>query len=236
MLIMASLISVTSCSKDDDDRPDIPKKISMTVGDVYSFEYQGDWASTKPFVATVDENGAVTAVRAGEAKIYSAELGLKCDVTVVPEYTLYDEPITEWGISKSDLIKKRGTPDAFLETSIAYQTNNDATTLEMYIFEDNTLSMAAVDVNTLYTEELLEHLSQRMLPAYYDEEEYIIYFIDAETLEDAETVVLAQLYEEDGYWLVAYMPNISTRGVSNFEDLYKNVKSQFDSFSAKMKF
>ena len=100
----------------------------------------------------------------------------------------------------------------------------------MYIFEDNLLASSAIAVATSYTEELLEHLSQRSIPVAVDLENFSLYFIDAETFEDAETIIWAQLFNEN-YWLVMYMytQNTISRSAVNQNELFERLKSKVES-------
>ncbi len=227
MLTLASLVGFCSCSSDDkEESVNLPTSKSMWVGDVYDLQYKSNWVSNNTFVASVSNNGVITANRAGTANIYSN--AHSCQVTVHPNVTLYKEPITEWGITQSNLINKRGKADSSSSTAVAYNLNSDITPYEMYSFENGKLSAAVIVVSTLYTEYMLEHLSDRYEPAYADSDELTAVFINAETLEQTSTTITTTYYNSS-YWMVVYMPfNKSSRSTAAKTEIFEFVKSELD--------
>lgn len=229
MLLITSILCFTACSGDNkEERPNIPTSRYMKVGEDFNLGYQSDWVSSNTFAATVDNMGIITAVRKGTANIYSTSKDLSCFISVSPSYTLYNEPITDWGLSKSRIKSRKGTPDNETSTVFTYNTNSTITPIEMYLFEDNQLAASAIVVKTSYTDELVEHLSQRFKPATVDIENYRLYFIDAETISETEIAVVAQLYNTS-YWLVMYSEYTSTRSVTNNTELFDTMISELKS-------
>lgn len=228
MLSIASFVGFTSCSSDDkeDVTLNLPSSKSMKVGDVYDMQYKSDWTSNNTFVASVDNNGVVTANRVGTANIYSN--AHRCQVTVSANVTLYNEPITEWGITQSYLISKRGTPYSSTSSAVAYDLNSDITPFEMYSFENNKLTAAIVLVSTTYTESMLDHLSERFKPVYVDSEDLTALFINAESVYEAKTTIVTTLYNTK-YWAVMYMLNDgSSKARSTQADKIKELKLELD--------
>ena len=180
-------------------------------------------------MATVDGAGVITAKRAGTAEISAYNLSQKCSVNVVASYTLYDEPVTKWGISKSELKRLKGTPDSDTGTAYGYNCNSSYAPMEMYMFENNKLTSSVKLVKTTYTDQLVDHLMQRYKALTVDTEKYNIYFIDEETLNKANTAVVASLYNTS-YWMVVYMPNPSnTRGSVDKEALFDSFRKEIES-------
>lgn len=227
MLFITSIVCFTACSNEE-ELPNIPTSRYMKVGESFNLGYASNWVSSNTFAATVDNEGVVSAVRKGEANIYSTDKDLSCYISVSPSYTLYNDPISQWGISKNSVISKKGTPNSETSTLLTYNTSSTITPIEMYLFENNSLKASAIVVKTSYTDELVEHLSQRFKPAAVDVENYSLYFIDGETLSTTETYVLAQLYNTS-YWLVMYSQNTSTRSAVNQNELFEIVKSEIES-------
>lgn len=227
MLMLASLVGISSCSDDDkEENLNLPSTKSMKVGDVYDMQYQSNWVSNNAFVASVNNNGVVTANRVGTANIYSN--AHSCQVTVSANVTLYQEPITEWGVTQSYLTNKRGKPYSSTSDAVAYDLNSDITPYEMYTFENGKLSGAVIIVSTLYTETMLEHLSDRYKPAYANSQELTAIFINAETLEQASTAVMTNYYNSS-YWMVVYMPyDKSSRSSIAQTKFLEFVKSELD--------
>lgn len=230
MLIMASLLCNFSCSSDDeeDEKIRVPSSCQLKVGEKFNLGYQGNWVSKNPFSATVDFNGIVSAVRQGSAIVQIKEKKLTCNITVSPSYTLYTEPITQWGLSRSSIINKKGTPDSSSSTVIGYKNSSTIVPLEMYLFEDDKLSSSAVVVKTTYTSELIEHLSQRFMPATVDMDNYRLYFLDAETLSESKNVVVADLYNTS-HWLVMYMQKPDTKSIVDEKALFNSFSSLLNS-------
>ena len=213
MLIMASMLCVfCSCSKEEEKEevlPDIPTTIGLKVGETYELKYTSNWESSKSFVATVDSNGLITAKKVGEAVVSVPSKPLNCLVKVSANYTLYNEPITNWGISKKEVKNIKGTPDSETDDALGYSCNSSYAPMEMYMFENNKLNASVVLVKTNYTEQLVKHLMQRYTPIGIDTENYNIYFINEETFSNAETAIIATLYNTT-YWMVMYLTNTTT--------------------------
>jgi hypothetical protein len=228
MLTIASLVGFTSCSGDDkeDGTLNLPSSKSMKVGDVYDMQYKSNWASNNTFVASVDNNGVVTANRVGTANIYSN--AHRCQINVSANITLYQEPITDWGITKSNLINRKGNADATSASSVAYYLDSEIAPMEMYSFEDNKLTAAVVLVSTNYTEYMINHLSERFKPVYVDSEDLTALFINAESLDEAKTTIVTTLYNTK-YWAVMYMLNDgSSKARSTQADKIKELKLELD--------
>lgn len=228
MLLAASVVCLTACSGDDEEvRPNIPAGRDMKVGETYNLGYKAQWESSNKYAATVNNEGVVSAVRKGIAKIYSRQENLWCIVSVTPSYTLYNEPIMQWGISKNSLKSQKGTPDQESSEVLTYKTGNSVVPIEMYLYENNELTSSAVAVKTTYTEEMVEHLVQRYVPVELDVENYHAYFVSPTPSGEVEMYVLNQLYNTS-YWLVMYAKSSSstTRSASEQAELFEKMKAE----------
>ena len=229
MLLAASVVCLTACSGDEEEvRPKIPSSRNMKVGETFKLGYETQWESSNKHVATVNSAGVVTAERQGTTKIYSGQENLSCMVSVVPSYTLYNEPIMQWGISKNSIKSQKGTPVQVTSTVLGYETGNTIAPLEMYMFENDRLSSAAVIVKLAYAEEMVEHLVQRYVPVKLDLEDYNVYLVDPAPSGERKVYVLVQAYNKS-YCLVLYM-NVSdstTRSDSDRTELLERMMKEF---------
>lgn len=210
LMLAASLFCLASC-KEEVETPEIkvPASLEMKVGESYDLKVTSEWVSTNEYVASVTPAGVITANVQGEANILSNSSDLSCKVTVIPSYTLYAEPLMEWGITVDNLKSKKGTPESEEDGILTYMVESNVIFSEMYMFEEEVLTASAVILNSEFTDEMAAHLGQRYLVVDVDTETYTMIFVDTKE----ETMVYAQLYaEEEGsepYWIVSYMPLVS---------------------------
>ncbi len=228
MLLAASVVCLTACSGDEEEvRPKIPSSRNMKVGETFKLDYETQWESSNKHIATVNSAGVVTAERQGTAKIYSGQENLSCMVSVVPSYTLYNEPIMQWGISKNSIKSQKGTPVQVTSTVLGYETGNTIAPLEMYVFENDRLCSAAVIVKLTYSEELVDHLVQRYVPVSLDSESGAATFVEPLPSGERKTAVEVQVYNTS-YWLVMYLNSSSstTRSASEQAELFEKMKEE----------
>ena len=206
LMLAASLFCFASC-KEGDETPEIkvPASLEMKVGESYDLKVTGEWVSTNESVATVTTAGVISAKVQGEANIHNNS-DLSCNVTVIPSYTLYAEPLMDWGITVDNLKSKKGTPEAEEDGILTYMVESNVIFSEMYMFEEEVLTASAVILNSEFTDEMAAHLGQRYLVVDVDAETYTMIFVDTKE----ETMVYAELYADeegsDPYWIVSYMP------------------------------
>lgn len=222
LLIFMGVALFSSCSDDKEDSAiSIPTTNSIPVGSSFSFGLSGNWSSSNNFVASVDNDGNVKAEHVGECIISNGNHN--CIVTVTPKSNLIKEPITEWGISKPQLISKCGTDYQESGTAIGYKTNSNIAPMIMYSFDSyNRLSSSVVMVKTAYTSELVDFLIERYRPVTMDGYDY--YFVNGYSSQSISTVIGMGLYKYDkDYWMVLYMPYSSSSRSSEAIDLASNL-------------
>ena len=221
MLAAASMLCVTSCSHTDKDViPNIPSEYNLRVGQTRSLEYRANWESDNPFVATIDQMGNITANKIGTARVSAKNLP-SCLVKV-SGYSLYDEPIIEWGISYSQLVSRLGKPYSDDGKNVLYLTDNDAVPGVQYTFKNGGLETVAIGVKSSYSESLAKHLTQRYQPITIKDNYF--YFIDAEKPSLAKTVVVATLYNLNAFGVV-YTRYNHTKSNLNDEDILDMMKN-----------
>lgn len=178
-------------------------EVGLTVIDNHS---DVSWSTDNEFVASVDNNGIVTAEHVGTTTI-TAKDGKDeayCSVSVTPEYYTYNEPIMDWGCSKQTIISKKGTPDNNQSDVIAYIQSESKAIVEMYKFEYGKLVMSYVVLPLNFANtDVANFLIERYLPVTMtDSGAYG--FINAMTLEEA--TLLVALMIEDTAIIVGYAP------------------------------
>lgn len=230
MLLVASVVCLTACSGDEKEvRPKIPSSRNMKVGESFNLGYKADWASANKFAATVNSDGVVIAEREGTARIYSASENLSCNIFVTASFTLYNEPIKQWGISKSSVKSQKGTPSNETSTTFFYNTGSAAAPIEGYQFEGNSLTSSIVLVKTAYSSEIAKHLIQRYAPVTMDSDEGSYYFADAISPNSPNTLVLLQYYNSS-YLAVLYAKysGSTVRSSSSQAVLFEKMKAELN--------
>lgn len=239
LLIGVSLsLLFVSCSKDDEVDKLITLESSaktLFFGDEYQIEATSNtpilYSSEDEYHAHVSEPGLVTARFIGETNIVLSNGNDRktVSITVKPQINLYPDPNLEFGISRSALITKYGTPDAESETTILYNNYSNAAAAVMYLFdENNKLKNTAVMVKTAYNSNLGTFLVERYLPIDMDN----LLFVNALRPEDATLLIGADLYDIS-YWLVLYVPYSSIRMSSQVKAI-QNL-SEFDNLIHQLK-
>lgn len=173
-----------------------------------------NWTSSNEFVASVSSLGAsvgtITANHIGTATIKATEgkaTGI-CNVTVSPQYYLYDEPITEWGVSKQTIKNRLGTPYQETDNSLTYSLDQSKGIVAMYIFENGYLNSVVVGLaltNTTISYYLLERYQA------YGKSDDIYFFGNALKMEEASLMVAMSI--QSSVLMVVYMPNSTSSNV-----------------------
>ncbi|HOO69758.1 MAG: hypothetical protein BWX93_01514 [Bacteroidetes bacterium ADurb.Bin139] len=124
-----------------------------------------------------------------------------------PLSDLYPTPVLEFGISKTDLVHRLGTPDKSTKDGIVYANYSTEAPYVMYVFENEQLSGAGVLVRSSCTKPLATYLVERYLPVSTEGEYY--YFINTPS-EQEPTMVVAVTLSKSKFWSVMYLPGSKT--------------------------
>lgn len=223
-LLFISLLALsTSCSKSDPDTLVLStSELSLQRGQSYQISVPSrsalSYETANEFHAVVSADGLVKAGYVGETDITvrNAEDKKELKVAVLPNHTLYEEPLNDFPLTKSQIIAKLGKPDYENGETIGYYSTSRINPIKMYLFDANqTLKSSAAAVSTTFSAELGKHLVERYLPV--ASRDYTLMFIDALTLNKAKKVVGASLSDSQT-WLVIYMPNTANAREANSED------------------
>jgi hypothetical protein len=168
------------------------------------------FSSEDEYIAAVSDKGVVTALRIGKTKIIvrAEDKVAYFNVDVNPKYNFFSEPLTEWGISRAQLISKLGNPDTSTSDGVGYMSNSTIAPASVYIFDSKGLVASSVLVDSDYSSQLGSFMAERYLLASVNSSEYTIYFINALTMLKASTIVGLKLYNIN-YWMAGYVRNDS---------------------------
>lgn len=245
MMLCALSFTFISCGDDKDD--DAPTHFSVTPDNVTLYAGQEkqlsatgaiQWSSDNEFVASVDEQGKVTAHHIGTANIFASDgnaMG-QCAVTVQPQYNCWATPLMTWRASMSEIAAaethqlETAKEDKYLVYSY---TEGSTQAYVQYVFDNRGLEGINVLVNgTTEFGNIAYFLNERYL--YYTQTEAgIYYFIDSNSLETATLAVALGTISEDGnYFTIAtYIPqNLPSRPI----DAPKRVMSLNKNITAEM--
>lgn len=218
----------SSCSKDEkkESLGLLQKELTLTAGQSRQLTYDGEcvWSSDEPLIAEVDEYGIVTAKRVGKTLIHAGND--LCDVTVNPKYYTYIEPITEWGITESDIkdLMKGHKVMSSTDGWVMFEGSGIITSY-LYIFENDKLSGSiAVSDILLHGEEITNFLLERYVTIDVDKEDYMITMISI----DKKTAVGVKFISSSNTVLVIYIPfqeNYQSEILSTTKSLTKSIKN-----------
>lgn len=178
----------------------VPSQASVKVGRTYNLGSTQSWSSSNTFVATVSNDGTITGQHVGNC-IVSCPHG-SCRVTVSATINLFPDPITQWGLSKSQVIAKAGQNYQETESGdLAYETGNSVAPYLGYSFENGGLSTTILFIKTAYTNQVVDHLSERYKFMYKEGSSFV--FINGNTTSESNTIVILKYYNSS-YWGLSY--------------------------------
>ena len=199
-----------ACSSSDSDELSIDndKVVYLYSGDEHLILVSNDnpvtFTSGSDFVASVSDDGYITARKVGETNVYVSDGKHveNVEVHVVPKYKIYDDPCTDFGISRKELIAKLGEPDQENGGTLGYFDESKKAPITMYMFEDDKLKGCCVIVRSEFSGELGSFLTERYQP-YMDQQsaEFTLYFFN----EDMSMAIGTKLYQTSA-WMVLYAP------------------------------
>ena len=209
MLTMATVF--TSCSSDNDDDGFSISLSEATIKGVDNFAQitssspSVKWSSENPYVATISEDGKIKSAHIGETYIVAQSDGKtkKCKIIVTPQYSIYTEPITDFGKSKEEIIKTLGTPFLDKDDILSY-TNDNQDIIVNYIFKEGKLDNCIVLLKmTLDIINLVDFLKERyeLVPRDFNGN---YAFINALTTKEASVIVTLRSRPINGVIVVQY--------------------------------
>src|SRR5574344_2435462 len=201
--------AVMSCSKDDDEFSiTSSKSVELTskgTSQITCSDSKASYSSEDEYVATVSDNGLITAKRIGETYIdVNGQKAVK--VTVKPLVTSFIEPQFLFGATKNEVIAKVGSNySSSTDTGIAYIPTSGKVKGYAYLLKNGKVTAVAMIVSTLYMESLTDFLLERYVPATFSEDNYTALFVNGLSLEKTTMVIGEQLYSTS-FMNVLYFP------------------------------
>ncbi len=222
MLLIASVINFSSCSKDNDDNDEgnnsnsglSQTEITLKVGQSMTLSYgngECTWSSEQPLIAEVDNNGKVTANIVGVTNIKANDD--ICKVTVTPNYNTYEEPYLKFGASIDEVKKAMSgyTLSSKTDAKNLVYIGKGIIDYYDYVFEDGELQHAAVLTNIFKGEETTDFLIERYIVVSVDKEESTILL----TSIDMKVAIMVKILPQTGNIIILYAPFKDKKSISN---------------------
>lgn len=200
-----------SCSKDD------PQELFIKTTDLALYpeeaiqidavsDFDITYLSSNPYLVDVSAEGMLRANKVGKTRVEvsSHEHVVEIAVEVKGRYNVYPDPITDWGMSRSDLIEIAGEPDASpSNTVIEYHDFSDKAPSVMYLFSpEGSLVNSLVNVLAIYSADLIKHLDERFV--FKSEENGLRIYRNALQNEDATMLIGFGFFGGD-YIMLSYV-------------------------------
>lgn len=232
--LLASVLLVPGCSKDDDGDPISLKETEKTLYHDNEYQIEAEsksgitYSSEDEYHANVSASGLVTAMFVGETNIVlkNNEEQKKVKIIVKPVSNLYPEPDVDFGATKSQIKAKFGTPVYETSTAMLIEDYSNAAPDLMFLFDESGKMISyAVMVKSIYSEILAEFLTERYKVV--DEEEGVYLLINGLDLNTATMAICLQLYDIS-YWMVVYLPNEDDKKSTVKNNGLNDIMSEFD--------
>lgn len=151
-LLIVSILAAGCKKKEEPTQKNQVQTIAFYAGDtatISTFDGKAtDYTSADEFIAAVD-NGKAIAKHVGTTRLVASDTLYSADVTVLPRYRFFQEPVKDWGIDTTELIERVaplrpvrpfGLDSAGVRTMIGVinMINIQAT---LYYFENNQLTL-----------------------------------------------------------------------------------------------
>lgn len=223
-MMVVAVMGVMLASCGDDDSKVKLKDQTMYSEDTYVIQ-NGEsavWTSSNPMVASVEDN-VVTAHCAGKATI-SSSLG-SFDVTVKTKLNTFMEPCADWGASQSQVKSyMRGYTEISSSSDMISYYGKDVVEMYLYSFQNSALTTSSciIPVSDIDADTLVDFISERYYPYYYNDDMFM--FLSP----DEDTIVLFQITKisNEMVYMLVYTDG-NTRAESDINSLYPDAKKTY---------
>ncbi|MGZ2368910.1 hypothetical protein ACXR6G_03910 [Ancylomarina sp. YFZ004] len=210
-LLFIALISLLCFACKDDPQELFIKttEVSLYPEDVIQIDAVSDfditYLSTNIYLADVSAEGMLTANKVGKTlvEVTSHDRVVEVPVEVMGRYNVYPDPITDWALSQSDLIKIAGEPDKSYTSSIEYANYSDQAPAIAYLFTPgDSLMCAMVIVIETASDDLVSYMNERFV--FDSDEDGLLVYCNAHKQEDV-SMLIGIFYGSGGSPMVLYM-------------------------------
>jgi hypothetical protein len=229
-----------ACSKDDPQELLIKTtEISLYPEDVIQIDAVSDfditYLLTNTYLANVSATGLVSANKVGTTlvEVSSHDRVIEVPVEVMGRYNLYPDPITDWGISQSDLIEIAGEPDKSYTSSIEYANYSDQAPNIAYLFTPgDSLMCALVIVLETYSDDLVAYMDERFV---FDSEEDGMFVCRNAYNEEDVSMLIGVFNGGGGSLMVLYIEyqKEETKSSQSVATEFKNMRKQIKSLASE---
>lgn len=237
MMLCALAFTFISCGDDkDDDAPThfsvTPDNVTLYAGQEKQLSASGaiQWSSDNEFVATVDEQGKVTAHHIGTANIFASDgnaMG-QCAVTVQPQYNCWATPLFNWGASMNQIRAAESHPlETVADRYLVYSyTEGSTQAYVQYVFDDGGLE----GINVLADDSEFNNVAYFLLERYCYAQENggRYYFINSTSLDTTTMLVVLSSLTNNGstVTVVTYCPYRVVEAPKRVMSLNKNITAE----------
>ncbi len=202
--VVLSTVVFSSCSSDDDDETSfcfLKNPYVTFTGYTAQLPFNGKatyWYSTNDFVASVKDDGTMTANHVGKCEIIasSGNQSARCTIDVRPIHKIYTDPLLEWGASMDD-VKKYEKRSIVKEepNGILYKIDNSVAKGLMYVFKNGRLSNVVVLIEHNYDTNIARQVAAFLKERYrvISVSSTVSYFSDGKDMETSSTLVIVEL-------------------------------------------
>lgn len=169
-------LNFTACTSNDEDTPNVDTSAkTIYAGDSVAITGANTISSANEFVAFPTSGKYVKAFHVGKTTVLVNKKH-SIPITVKGRYNTYNDPIMEWGCSRSYVEQRQtqGTKAANSTNETLFYENANRAILLAYNFENGKLASVATLVSTTHSSELAHYLTERylMLPQKRDGDTY----------------------------------------------------------------
>lgn len=225
MLLAALIVAIlaTGCKKKDEPQQITTQEISFYSGEQVAINTNNNtstgWTSSNTFVAMV-KNDSTLAKHVGNC-LLTATNGSTANVTVLPRYRFFQEPVTQWDIDTTSLLSRitlRPARAFCLDSAnrsmigVLKIPNVEAT---LYYFEDNKLKLTWSLIPK--KDSVLSHMEEFMLERY----EYMESVVESTIWSDATVHKYMNAYSpKDASTIVGYHDMILDETAPMIESMF----------------